>query len=119
MVGKGGGRVQWVAEVGCVGDEEDLADAETLCAALLQFVRAHADELVFVGLGVAGEDLLVAHGLAFYDLLAGEGGIVAVGHAPDAVVGDLCGHVPVCGVDDEVGIPVVEALVKGEVDLEG
>ena len=109
--------LQGVAEVGCVGDEEDLAHTEALCAALLELVGAHADELVFVGFGVAGEDLFVAHGLALYELLAGEAGVVAVGYAPDAVVCDLRGHVPVCGVDDEVGVPVVEALVEGKVDL--
>lgn len=98
--------------------QQYLAYAEAGRTSLLQFVRAHTDELVIARLGIAGKNLLIAHGLALHDFLSPQLRIVAICDPPQAIGGNFSGHVPVGGVADEVGVPVAEALVEGKVDLD-
>jgi hypothetical protein len=49
-------------------------------------------------------------------LLRGKTGEFAVGNSPQAVGGDLSGHVPILGIDDKVGIDVSE-LFEGIIYL--
>lgn len=97
--------------------KHDFALAKTGGAALLQLIRAHTEKLVLIGLGISRQDLLVARRLTLDEFFSGKSGIVAISNAPEPVVRDLSGHVPVCWVADEVGVPEAEFLVKWEIDL--
>lgn len=100
-----------VAQVRRVGRETDPADCHAGHAALVDFVGADAADCVGVWGWVAGEHLRELLGLAGEELRGGQVGWFAVGDAPEGFVGVGCGgegdarrHVPVFGVDYELGV---------------
>lgn len=124
-----------------VGGEEDAADAEGGCAALVDAVGSYVEEGVGVWFWVTGEHAFVFGGLVGDYLFWGEGGVFAVGDTPEAVGGDFGGpvrrengqllvvglgkgiggsfdlHVVIHGIDYEIDIVVAEFL-EGVIDLQ-
>jgi len=101
-----------------VCNKHDFALAKIWGAALLQLIWAHTEKFVLIRLGVSRQDLLVARRLTLDELFPRKSGIVAVSNPPETIVRNLSGHVPVCWVADEVGVPEAEFLIKWEVNLD-
>lgn len=95
----------------------NLSDSKARGTPLLELVRAHTDELVFVWLRISGKNLLEAEWLALDEFFFGEIVPVTVSHSPEPVFCDLGSHIPVCWMDYEVRVPEPKSLVKGKVDL--
>lgn len=85
--------------------EDHPSNSEGRAAALLQFVRADVRDPVFALFGISRQDLFVPHGLSLDVFLATQSGDVAVRDSVETVLGDLCGHIPVRWVHDEVRVP--------------
>lgn len=66
----------------CVCSKQEPADTHLFGAALMDFVRPNADELVLVGLRVPWEYLPEPFGLPGNDFLRRQTGDVSVCHAP-------------------------------------
>ena len=104
--------LQWVAQMSGICGQDEAADAEARSTSLLHLVRADVDDLVLARLWSAGEEFLVSPRLSLQVLLVGEPGDFGIADAVQAVIGDLCYHVPVRWVDE---IVCVRIPVFGEV----
>ena len=70
----------------------------------MHFIRTEIDDSVLMWFRVAREHVAKLGRLFLSQLLCIEAGEFAVGDAPHAIVADSRRHVPVHGVDDEVGV---------------
>lgn len=88
--------------------EKETTHAHLLGQALVHLVRTDVHHPVLVWTGVARQDLLKLFGLPCNHLLAGQARSLAVRDPPEPVIGDTGGHVPMLGMDDEIGLLVAE-----------
>ncbi len=100
------GNLQWVAQMSRICGQDESADAETRSASLLHLVRADIDDFVLARFGGAREEFLVSPRLSFQVLLVGEPGDFGIADPVQAVVGDLCYHMPIRWVDEIVCVRI-------------
>ena len=82
----------------------------------MQSVSTNVDKLILFWFRVVSEDLLKSHRLPLYEFFSSKTSFVAVCHAPKSVIGNLCSHEPIIGMDDKVEI-VLSILLKVVVSL--
>jgi hypothetical protein len=96
--------------MGCVCDKEDSPNPETWRTSLMQLVWTYTGKFVLVRRWITRQNLLVSFWLSRQVFFVAQTPVISICDTPESVRGDLCGHIPICRMNNKIRVPVTELM---------